>query len=81
MTRRRYQPRKQVVTRFVVAKDYYSNGYNMREDFPVLYGTQAEAEEMMAKLNAGSDISFFDASDEDAAAFLYVDSICVELTP
>lgn len=69
---------KQIVTRYVVAKDYYSNGDNLRDEFPILYGTEAEAEEMKAKLEAGSDKSFFDASDEDESAVLFIDAVDVE---
>lgn len=71
--------RKQMVTRYLVAKDYYKDGDNLRDEFPVLYSTEAEAEEMKARLESGSDTSFFDASDEDEAAVLFIDAIDVEV--
>lgn len=61
--------------RWVVAKDYYKDGDNLRDDFPILYGSKTEAEELMARLNAGSDLSFFDPNDCDA--FLFVDQIMI----
>lgn len=70
---------RQMVTRYVVAKDYYRDGDNMRDEFPILYGTEAEANEMKARLEAGSDKSFFDASDLDESAVLFVDTVDIEL--
>lgn len=69
---------KKIVTRYVVAKDYYRDGDNMRDEFPILYGTEAEAEEMKAKLEAGSDKSFFDGADEEESAVLFIDTVDVE---
>jgi hypothetical protein len=68
---------KPLETRYVVAKDYYKDGDNLRDEFPILYGTKSEAEDMMSKLNGGSDPSFFDSTDEEEAAVLYVDSIFI----
>ncbi len=66
------------VTRYVVAKDYYKNGDSMRDDFPVLYATNEDADAMRLKLEGGSDKSFFDKDDEDEAAILYIDTIEIE---
>lgn len=71
--------RKQMVTRYLVAKDYYQDGHNLRDEFPVLYSTEAEAEQMKARLEDGSDKSFFDASDEDEAPVLFIDAVDVEV--
>jgi hypothetical protein len=65
--------------RYVVAKDYYQDGDNLRDEFPVLFGTEAEAAAMKAMLEAGSDKSFFDASDEDEAAVLFIDTFELEV--
>lgn len=65
--------RQTIEVRWVVARDYYSEaGDNMIDEFPILYGTEAEANDMLNRLNAGSDKSFFDPADEEAG-FLFVD--------
>lgn len=60
--------------RWVVVKDYYRDGDNMRDEWPFLYGTQAEAEDAKLRLEAGQDQSWF-STDSDEEAFLYVDQI------
>jgi uncharacterized protein YfcZ (UPF0381/DUF406 family) len=61
--------------RWQVMKDYYRDGDNLTDEFPILYGTKEEAEAMMANLEKGSDKSWYDPSDIETSAFLYVDSI------
>ena len=62
--------------RWGVFKDYYTdNGDLWTDSWVIVYGTEAEANDAMAKLEAGQDKSWFDPSDEDASAFLYVEQI------
>lgn len=64
--------------RWVVVRDYYSErGDNVTEDWCILYGTEDEAKECMARLNdpARADRSFFNPDDGDDAGFLYVDQV------
>lgn len=75
-------PRRKFETRFVVAKDYYSdNGDNLRDDHCVLFATRDEAEVFMAKLNAGCDPGWFDPAncaencETPEQAFLFIDEI------
>lgn len=72
---RSYRNARPVEVRWTVFKDYYSNGTNFTDTHCVLFGTEAEAEEMKAKLEGGCDKSWYDSSDLDASAFLYVDKI------
>lgn len=73
-----HQPTRKTELRYVVAKDYYQGSDNLRDEFPVLYSTEAEAAEMKAKLEAGCDKSFFDASDEEESAVLFIDTFELE---
>ena len=62
--------------RWTVFKDYYTdNGDLCTDSWVIVYGTEAEANDAMAKLEAGQDRSWFDASDDDTAAVLYVEEI------
>jgi hypothetical protein len=64
--------------RYIIIKDYYTeNGDNCTDTWCILYGTQAEAEEVKVRLENGQDKSFFD-STVDNSAFLYVDVIEVD---
>jgi hypothetical protein len=70
--------RVQSHVRWVVQKDYYTdNGDNCVCDFPILYGSESEANVMMNHLKSGSDISFFDPNDVDECAVLYVDKVYI----
>lgn len=60
---------------WVVVRDYYAEGVNgeiRTDEHCVLFGTKPEAEEMMGKLNAGCDPSFFPVQMEEPG-FLFVD--------
>jgi hypothetical protein len=62
--------------RWGVFKDYYTeNGDRCTDHWVIIYGTEQEAINAMARLNAGQDKSWFDPSDDDAAAFLYVEQL------
>lgn len=62
--------------RWIVVKDYYRGDEPMTDQWPFLYGTQAEAEAAKVRLEAGQDQSWFDPSpDSDESAFLYVDQV------
>ena len=64
--------------RWAVIRDYYAeHGDNCTDMWVVIYGTEAEAKEMMNRLAAGSDRSFHDPDDEAACSFLYVDQIAI----
>lgn len=59
--------------RWLVVRDYYNDaGDNMQSPHPILFGSEREAENLKAQLEAGCDPSFFDPSDDDAG-FLFVD--------
>jgi hypothetical protein len=65
--------------RWIVIRDFYNcHGDNVTDSWCVLYGTEAEATECMARLNdpARADRSFHNPDDEDSG-FLYVDQICI----
>ena len=62
--------------RFAVFKDYFKNDLNFIDTYPVIYGTQAEAEATKMRLEAGQDKSWFDTAGEEQP-FLYVDQIAV----
>ena len=62
--------------RWGVFKDYYTeNGDRCTDTWVIIYPNEREANDAMAKLEAGQDKSWFDPSDEDASAFLYVEQI------
>lgn len=63
---------------FVVKDTYDDNGNEVRDEHCIFYGSEAEANDMLAKLNAGCDPSYFDAANEPDA-FLYVDTCEIEL--
>lgn len=66
--------------RWVVVRDYYAdNGDNVTDMWVVLYGSEAEAADCMARLNdpARADRSFFNPDDGEDAGFLYVDRVAL----
>lgn len=71
----RYRNPRKTELRYVVAKSYYKDGDELRDEFPILYGTEAEANDMKTKLENGSDKSFFDADDQDESPVLYIDTV------
>lgn len=65
--------------RYTVFRDFYNcHGDNVIEPWVILYGTEAEANECMARLNdpLRADRSYHNPDDEDSG-FLYVDQICI----
>ncbi|WP_439398591.1 hypothetical protein ACRQ5Q_14790 [Bradyrhizobium sp. PMVTL-01] len=72
---------RQQERRWAVYKDYYTEaGEACVDTWVVIYGTEAEANEAKARLEAGQDPSWFDPGDEIAAPILYVDEIIVTVS-
>ncbi len=71
---------RQTEYRWAVIRDYYTeNGDNCTDMWVVIFGTEDEAKECMARLNdpERADRSFHDPDDVDANSFLYVDRIAL----
>jgi hypothetical protein len=70
---------RQRETRWTVVKDYvHAAGDNLTDTWPILFGTQADADAAKARLESGQDKSWFDPAGNDFAgyeAFLYVEQI------
>lgn len=67
--------RRVIKERWLVCKHFYEDDHETSDEWPVLYGTEAEALEMKSKLEAGCDKSFYDVDNVYAGAILFVQKI------
>ena len=66
--------KKQIEIRWIVVCERYSDaGGWVRDEFCILYGTEAEAAQMMTHLNSGGDPSYFTPGETDGC--LHVEQI------
>lgn len=61
--------------RWAIIKDYYRDGEPFQDTWCILYGSESEALSAKVGLESGSDTSWYDSSDLDASAILYVDQV------